>query len=342
MAEMLCSEDDRAACAALLRGGSFSFHAASRLLPASVRDDATALYAFCRVADDAVDGAAAPAERVALLARRLDALCRGRPEDHPADRAFAAVIRRHAIPRDLPAALIEGFAWDAAGRRYRDLGALRAYAARVAGSVGVMMALVMGVRDPASLAAACDLGLAMQFSNIARDVGEDARNGRLYLPLDWLADAGIDPDALLAAPVFTPALFRVVARLLAEAEALYERAAPGIAALPLRCRPGIEAARVIYREIGREVARGALLGRDPLRHRARVGGARKLALALGALPAGLPAPAARLAPWPETRFLVAAAELAQEGRAERFIRLLEKLERLDRMPRKPDMVALSN
>ena len=342
MADMNYSDDDIAACAAMLRGGSFSFHAASRLLPVSVRDDATALYAFCRVADDAVDGASAPADAVALLARRLDAICRDAPFDHPADRAFAAVMRRHAIPRDLPAALIEGFAWDAAGRRYRDLGALRAYAARVAGSVGVMMALIMGVRDAASLAAACDLGLAMQFTNIARDVGEDARNGRLYLPRDWLAEAGIDGDAFLAAPVFTKALGQVVARLLAEAETLYDRAAPGIAALPLRCRSGIEAARVIYREIGREVARGMVLGRHPLGHRARVGGARKLTLALAALPASLPAPGARLAPWPETRFLIASAEAQPEGRAERFIRLIEKLERLDRRPRKPDMVALSN
>ena len=98
------------------------------------------------------------------------------------------------IPRALPEALLEGFAWDAAGRRYETLDEVEHYAARVAGCVGAMMTLVMGRRDPAILARACDLGVAMQLTNICRDVGEDARAGRLYLPLAWLRDNGIDPD----------------------------------------------------------------------------------------------------------------------------------------------------
>ena len=89
-------------------------------------------------------------------------------------------------------------------RRYETLQDLDAYAARVAGSVGAMMTLVMGQRAPEIVARACDLGVAMQLTNIARDVGEDARAGRLYLPLQWLREAGIDPDAWLAKPVFTP------------------------------------------------------------------------------------------------------------------------------------------
>ena len=105
------------------------------------------------------------------------------------------------------------------------LEALHGYAARVAGTVGVMMTLLMGVRDAAALARACDLGVAMQLTNIARDVGEDARAGRLYLPLDWLDEAGVDRDRFLAAPAPSPALARVVARLLAEADRLYARAA---------------------------------------------------------------------------------------------------------------------
>ena len=98
----------------------------------------------------------------------------------------------------MPDALFEGLQWDCEGRRYEDLEALHAYAARVAGAVGVMMALLMGVRDADALARACDLGVAMQLTNIARDVGEDARAGRLYLPLDWLREAGLDPAAFLA------------------------------------------------------------------------------------------------------------------------------------------------
>ena len=118
-----------------------------------------------------------------------------------------------------------------------------------------MMALLMGVRTPEGLARACDLGVAMQLSNIARDVGEDARMGRLYLPQAWLVEAGIAPDARLAAPVFSPALGAVVRRLLDAADALYRRVDAGVARLPLACRPGINAARFLYAEIGHEVAR---------------------------------------------------------------------------------------
>ena len=122
-----------------------------------------------------------------------------------ADRALASVIARYAIPRAVPQALLEGFAWDREGRRYETLADLTAYAARVAGTVGAMMALLMDERRPEVLARACDLGVAMQFSNIARDVGEDARAGRLYLPQEWLREAGLDPEAWLAAPVFDAA-----------------------------------------------------------------------------------------------------------------------------------------
>lgn len=262
-------------CRALLGNGSRSFAAAARLLPAGVRDSAIALYAFCRLADDAID--LAPPERhataLAWLHERLDRAYAGRPMAIPADRAMADVVARHGIPRALPAALLEGFAWDAAGRRYGDLAALEAYAVRVAGTVGTMMAVIMGVREPAALARACDLGVAMQYSNIARDVGEDARCGRLYLPADWLAEAGVDAEAWLARPYFSPAIGAVVARLLAEADRLYARADQGIAALPLSCRPGIRAARLLYAEIGHQVARA---GFDSVSRRAVVSGRRKV------------------------------------------------------------------
>ena len=113
-----------------------------------------------------------------------------------------------------------------------------------------MMAVLMGARDPDQLARACDLGVAMQFSNIARDVGEDARAGRLYLPLAWMCEAGLDPDARPGRPVFGPALASVVGRLLGEADMLYARAAPGIARLPLACRPASICARSTTRQPG--------------------------------------------------------------------------------------------
>ena len=110
---------------------------------------------------------------------------------------MADLMRRCAIPAALPEALLEGLAWDAEGRSYETIDELFDYAARVAGAVGVMMALIMDVRSPQALARACDLGVAMQLTNIARDVGEDARLGRIYLPRQWLREAGIDADAWL-------------------------------------------------------------------------------------------------------------------------------------------------
>lgn len=282
---------DRTACRQLLRGGSKSFDAAARLLPKSVREPAVALYAFCREADDVIDGGGAVGHALEWLGARLTLAYEGRPLDIPADRAFAWVVERFAIPRSLPEALLEGFAWDAERRRCPDLPALRAYAVRVAGSVGAMMALLMGVHDAARLAAAVDLGVAMQLSNIARDVGEDARNGRLYLPLNWLAEAGIDPDRFLAAPAHSAALACVVARVLKVADQLYCQAGRGISRLPVQYRPGIGAARLLYAEIGREVGRR---GMDAVSGRAVVSGRRKLCVLASGL-AGLMLPLQALA-----------------------------------------------
>ena len=310
--------EDLATCRALLRGGSRSFHMASLLLPARIHQPAGALYAFCRLADDEIDNAvdsdAAPGSgshddpRAALgrLRQRLDRAYAGRPLPVAVDRAFADVVREHAIPRALPEALLEGFAWDAAGRRYETLSELIDYAARVAGTVGAMMTVLMGRRDHVTVARACDLGVAMQLSNIARDVGEDAQAGRLYLPRSWLRQEAIDPDAWLRAPAFSPALGRVVARLLEVADSLYMRADSGISGLPLSCRPGIGAARLLYAEIGQEVRRR---GGDSVAGRAVVPGARKLALLARSVAASLvPLPADPAPCLTETRFLVDAVE----------------------------------
>jgi phytoene synthase len=310
------SAEDLDACRRLLKGGSRSFHAASLLLPKSLHEPAGALYAFCRLADDEIDNAidadavpgsgrhGSPAAALTRLRHRLDHAYAGAPMDHPVDRAFADVVRVHAMPRALPEALLEGFAWDAAGRSYETMEDVLAYAARVAGAVGAMMTVLMGKREATTLARACDLGCAMQLSNIARDVGEDARVGRLYLPRAWLREEGIDPDAWLAAPHFNAAIGRVVSRLLAVADALYGRADAGIARLPLSCRPGIGAARRLYAEIGHEVRRR---GGDSIASRAVVPGRRKLALlarSIGA--AAMPVRADISAPLAETRFLVEA------------------------------------
>jgi phytoene synthase len=330
---------DMAACRALLKGGSRTFHAASMVLPRKVADPAIALYAFCRMADDAVDLGGHRAAAVQRLKDRLDRAYRGQPMNLAADRAFADVVARFSIPRQLPEALLEGLAWDAQGRRYETLPELYAYAARVAGAVGAMMSLVMGQRSTEIVARACDLGLAMQLTNIARDVGEDARAGRLYLPISWLRDAGIDPEEWLAKPVFTTKIAAIVQRLLDTADALYHRATFGIQHLPPTCRPGIFAARALYAEIGRELERGGL---DSISRRAVVSTHRKLAVLARTLAVFKTdwAPALKLEPigqLDETRFLieaVAATSLRVKVRArsieDRVVRVIDLFTRLER------------
>ncbi len=302
---------DLAACEALMRGGSKSFFAASSLLPQRVRMPAIALYAFCRVADDAIDEHSHHPQALDKLRARLDAIYAGEPGPIVEDRAMAMVVHRYRIPRALPDALLDGFAWDAAGRRYHSLAELHGYCARVAGSVGAMMALIMGVQDRDALARACELGNAMQLTNIARDIGEDARNGRLYLPRDWLTAAGIDPDAWLRNPRHSPALAGVIGRLLLEADRLYALGATGIAALPRDCRGAILAAASIYAEIGRVVAGR---GMNSVDERAVVGSTRKLTLlCIAKARAQLPQRCESVPPLEAIRFLADACQGAIPG-----------------------------
>lgn len=250
----MSAESDLEHCKEAIRHGSLSFHAASKLLPQRVRDPALALYAFCRLADDAVDLQQAKAAAVLDLGERLDRVYAGRPRNAPADRAFARVVEAHAMPRALPDALLEGLGWDAQDRRYDTLSDVIAYSARVAAAVGAMMTVLMGVRSRDALARACDLGVAMQLTNIARDIGEDAMERRLYLPLEWLDEAGMDADTFFANPRPTKAVRQMTRRLVMQANRLYYRSEAGIAALPVSCRPGIFAARLIYAGIGHKVA----------------------------------------------------------------------------------------
>jgi phytoene synthase len=253
-----------AACRRSIRQGSHSFYLASTLLPVAVREPAYAIYAFCRMADDLIDRDGGGREAIATLHALLDRVYAQRPSEHFIERSLADVVRRFAIPRAIPNALIEGLEWDAAGRRYQSLAELEAYAARVAGTVGIMMTLVMGRRDATTLARAADLGVAMQLTNIVRDIGEDARAGRLFLPLDLMKAAGVDPHRWLLQPEPEDGVRRIAKALLARADTLYERSRDGISQLPRDCQTGIEAARLLYRAIGQKVATGL----DPVSQRA--------------------------------------------------------------------------
>ncbi len=327
---------DLAHCRDVIRTGSLSFHAASKLLPASVRDPALALYAFCRLADDEVDEGNNKARAVLDLRSRLDLAYSGMPCDAPEDRAFAAIVAEFDMPRALPEALLEGLAWDAMERRYATLSEVRDYSARVASAVGAMMCVLMRVRNRDALARACDLGVAMQLTNIARDVGEDARASRIYLPTDWLDDAGISVEDFFANPQASPDIRRIVRHLLAEAHRLYIRSEAGIGALPLQARTGIFAARYIYDGISAAVRRNAY---DSVSMRARTTKTTKIArIGLAAVRTVgtviLPkSPVIYARPLDEVKFLVDAASYVSpelpSSRAAAFVDIMATLKARD-------------
>jgi phytoene synthase len=270
---------------------SKSFALAGKLLPPDCRDDAAVIYAWCRRCDDAIDLADVRARAPALtrLERELDALLAGRPQRDPTLAAFQEVVRRRSIPERYPRELLEGMRMDVEGRRYATFAELEVYCFRVAGTVGLMMCQVMGVGDPRALRHAAHLGIAMQLTNICRDVAEDWRAGRLYLPRELLADDGA------RGALDGGAASRAVAVLLARAEAYYRSGDQGLAALRFRCAVAIRAARLIYSDIGRIIARRR---HDVTAGRAFVSLGRKLWLALRglALEAAARARAARRSP----------------------------------------------
>lgn len=262
--------------------GSKSFAGAARILGPDMRDSVYMLYAWCRHCDDVIDGqelgfAAPGAQRstpatLAELRRQTEAALAGQA-DGPVFEALQRVVIKHAIPARHPRELIDGLAMDVEGRTYNSIDDTLSYCYHVAGVVGVMMAMIMGVRDRATLNRAADLGIALQLTNISRDVVPDARAGRVYLPAEWLATAGIAPDAV-ADPANRVALHDVTARLLDTADRYYVSARYGLPHLPLRAAWAVAAARSIYRDIGNIVRRRRHRAWDK---RAVVGRSRKIA-----------------------------------------------------------------
>jgi phytoene synthase len=254
--------------------GSKSFAAAARLFDPDTRRRVLMLYAWCRHCDDVVVGPelgfkAAPcgqleaAARLAGLREQTRRAYAGEKMHDPAFAAFQEVALRHAgVPRIAPRFAFDhlaGFAMDVEGARYETIDDTLRYCYHVAGVVGLMMASIMGAgspyaRDPRVLDRACDLGLAFQLTNIARDIVEDAQIGRCYLPAQWLREAGIPGDEL-ALPRHRAALAVLAARLVDHAEPYYASALEGLAALPLRSAWAIATARKVYRQIGIVVKR---------------------------------------------------------------------------------------
>jgi len=236
-------------------GSSFSY--AFLFLPPERRRAITALYAFCREVDDVVDecsDAALARAKLDWWRGEVERLFRGQPQ-HPVTRALAPLAATYGIRAEPLHEIVSGVALDLERVRYVDFAALERYCHQVAGVVGVLAAHIFGYRDPRTLEYAHTLGIAFQLTNILRDVGEDARRDRIYLPLEDLARHGVAPDEILEARHSDrfAALMRFEK---ARAEAHYERA---LAALPREDRraqlPGLIMA-AIYRTLLDEIERG--------------------------------------------------------------------------------------
>ena len=263
--------------------GSKSFALASNLFDEATRERVWLLYAWCRRCDDIADAQdmggelgdqAKPMQRLnsirVLTRRALD----GQPTADPAFDAFGMVAQETRLPAQLADDVIDGFALDAKDWRPRSQADLLRYCYHVAGAVGVMMAQVMGIRPEQTeiLDRACDLGIAFQLANIARDLAEDDAAGRCYLPMEWLADQDIEPGQHTK-PHHRGELADMAERLVLLMDRYAKRARLGTVHLPFRSRWAILAATRIYTDIGHEVRRRRKTAWD---HRVRIGKAAKL------------------------------------------------------------------
>lgn len=264
-----------------IQQGSKSFRAASRLFDPVTRERAWLLYCWCRHCDDVADGQVfgfghVEPGKVSTLRDRTRLAIEGEPTEEIAFQALSLLQCERPIPPRYLEDHLEGFALDEIGWRPETTADLTKYCYHVAGAVGCMMAIIMGVPavEEDTLTCAADLGIAFQLSNIARDLREDLDNGRCYLPTDWLAEFGVAPDQLFQ-PEHEPALLAMVDRLIVEVRAREASAHKGAEKLPFRSRLAVLTALRIYGAIGRRVQ---ALGSHAWDERVSVGKARKLAM----------------------------------------------------------------
>ncbi len=245
--------------------GSKSFAAASRLFDRKTRERVWLLYAWCRrcddLADDQILGGDLGAEqgsqgRLAIIRSRTAQAFAGVETGDPAFDAFGMVARETGVTPEMAGDVIAGFALDAHDWRPRSEADLMRYCYHVAGAVGVMMAVVMGVdpEDEDTLDRACDLGLAFQLANIVRDVEEDDVAGRCYLPIEWLVEADIPPGEHMK-PHYRGALVALVRKLVALSRAHERSARIGAGKLTFRQRWAVLSAAGIYGAIATKVER---------------------------------------------------------------------------------------
>lgn len=240
-----------------------SFRWASWFLPEACRDDAAVVYAFCRFVDDTADEAADAEHARAQLEVVREELRGGLPA-RPLVGAFLDVAKRTGMNLRYADELIEGVISDLGTVEFAHDTELLRYCYRVAGTVGLMMCPILGVTDRQALAHAIDLGVAMQLTNICRDVLEDSHRRRIYLPVERLRAEGVTPESLLAGTASREGVARVVTDLLNLAETYYQSADVGMRFIPARSRFAIVVASRLYRAIGLKLLKrggDALTGR---------------------------------------------------------------------------------
>jgi phytoene synthase len=262
-----------------------SFRIATWFLPAHVRDDAAVAYAFCRWVDDTADESSSRSTARVALSELASRLGSGRGGT-PLLEAYEELAGRCGFGLSPAKHLLLGAQSDLGAVRVAGDDELALYCYRVAGTVGLMMCGILGIADPEARRNGVALGMAMQLTNICRDVLEDARLDRVYLPRARLHASGVDADELArvrpgvpVSPALRRAVREVVVALVARSEELYEQAAAGFRAIPARSRLAIIVAAHLYRAIGRRlISQGA----DPLRGRTFVPPFAKLGVVLGA------------------------------------------------------------
>ncbi len=247
----MTSDDARVPTATMRRDGK-SFWFASLFLPRQTALDAARLYAFCRNMDDLADVAVTEENRAILAGVRND-LQRGVSTD-PAVTDFLALAQKYSLSRTVADYLIATFIADATTELHvEDEAALVRYCYGVAGTVGLLMAPILGADHHRAGEAAIHLGVAMQMTNIARDVLEDARNGRRYVPGCWVEQR--TAHEIVGSIASRQQVSAAIARLLALADHYYASAAQGFPLIPAPARRAIQIAAAIYREIGTALRR---------------------------------------------------------------------------------------
>lgn len=249
-------------CRRVAQRASKTFYWGSLFLPPPKRQAIWAVYAFCRVIDDIVDeawedgiarpghliGSCAPEAELDFWRQALERIYQGECAEGPIQLAWSAMLKEYPVPLEPALDLIKGVAMDLGEVRYETFADLHLYCYRVAGTVGLLTSSIFGYRDEAALPLAADLGVALQLTNILRDIGEDARRNRIYIPQDELRHFGYSEGELMTG-VVNDTFCELVNFQMARAEEYYQRAQPGIALLSADCRLAVRLSASLYRHI---------------------------------------------------------------------------------------------